>query len=456
MSKALPTFHLSTFINFDKMTKRLTQEEFISRAIAAHGNKYDYSKVVYVNAHTKVCIICPEHGEFMQMPYSHINGGRCKYCANPKDTFEGFIQKARLVHGDKYDYSKVEYKGSNVKVCILCPKHGEFWQTPSSHLTGRGCRKCVKEKLGSCKLTTEGFIEKAKAIHGDRYLYKHTIYVGNRKYVTITCPKHGDFQQLAQSHLKGCGCRKCAIEKQKKDKEQFIIDAKRVHGDRYLYDKVNYKGCMGKVCITCKKHGDFFQSANAHIHGEGCPLCAREEYSKNKRTPIGDMICSFKDVHGDTYDYSLINEDTYKNYHTNVPIICREHGVFMQNPLNHAKGMGCPQCKKSLGENKIKKYLDKIKYLYIQQYKILNENLFCQQRKMFADFYLPSKNVIIEFNGAQHYKIVDYFGGKNTFERQQNRDFALRQYCKEHKIKLIEIPYTEYDNIESILEKELK
>ena len=75
---------------------------------------------------------------------------------------------------------------------------------------------------------------------------------------------------------------------------------------------------------------------------------------------------------------------------------------------------------------------------------------------MFADFYLPSKNVIIEFNGAQHYKIVDYFGGKSTFERQQNRDFALRQYCKEHKIKIIEIPYTEYDNIESILEKELK
>lgn len=436
--------------------RRLTQEEVIESFREVHGNKYDYSKSVYVNAHTKVCIICPDHGEFWQNPYSHMHGDKCKYCANPKDTKEEFVEKARLVHGDKYDYSKVEYNGSNVKVCITCPTHGDFWQTPSCHLSGRGCRKCSNERHSVPKRTTEQFIDEAKKVHGDKYIYDKSVYVGNRKHVTITCQKHGDFKQLAQSHLMGCGCRECAIEEQRKNKEQFIADAKKVHGDRYGYDKVDYTDCRDKVCITCNKHGDFWQIANAHLRGQGCPKCAHEEYSESKTTPLSDMLNMFIDVHGDTYDYSLINNETYKNFHTPVPIICKEHGLFNQKPSLHIKGMGCPQCKKSLGENKIKKYLDKKEIVYIQQYKILNENLFCRQKKMFVDFYLPQQNVFIEFNGAQHYVSVDYFGGDKTFERQKERDMALRQYCKEHKIKLVEIPYTEYNNIDNILNKEIK
>lgn len=435
---------------------RFTTEDFIKKSKEVHGDFYDYSKVEYVNAQTKVCIICPEHGEFWQNPYNHMHGDRCKYCANPKDTKEEFVRKANIVHGNYYDYSKVEYMGSNVKVCITCPKHGDFWQTPSCHLSGRGCRKCSNERHSAPKRTTEQFIEEAKKIHGDKYIYDKTVYVGNRKYVTITCPIHGDFKQLAQSHLSGCGCNECAKEEKRKSKEQFVEDAKRVHGDRYGYDKVDYTDCREKVCITCEKHGDFWQSANAHLQGQGCPECAHEEYSESKKTPLADMIAMFNDVHGNTYDYSLINKETYKNFHTPVPIICKEHGVFNQKPTLHAKGMGCPQCKKSLGENRVKRFLDNSHFLYIQQYKILNENLFCQQKKMFVDFYLPQQNVIIEFNGAQHYVSVDYFGGDKTFERQQNRDLALRQYCEEHKIKLIEIPYTEINNIETILKKELK
>ena len=131
------------------MRKRMTAEEFIEKAKAVHGDKYDYSKVNYVDAITKVCIICPEHGEFWQTPNMHINDKNgCKLCGiknrsnKRKKTTEQFIEKARKIHGNKYDYSKVNYVNSQEKVGIMCPKHGEFWQNPRKHLSGCGCSKC--------------------------------------------------------------------------------------------------------------------------------------------------------------------------------------------------------------------------------------------------------------------------------------------------------------------------
>ena len=126
---------------------KYTTEEFIENAKKIHGNKYNYSKTVYLNNRTKVCIICPEHGEFWQTPYKHLKGQGCPKCSkNYKLNNETFIKKAREVHGGEYDYSKVEYKFNEKKVCIICPEHGEFWQTPHAHLNGQGCPKCNSEK----------------------------------------------------------------------------------------------------------------------------------------------------------------------------------------------------------------------------------------------------------------------------------------------------------------------
>ena len=132
---------------------QLTTESFIEKAKKVHGEKYDYSKVEYKNSETKVCIICPEHGEFWQTPHSHLNGTGCHRCAiekvneKQKLTTESFIEKAKKVHGNKYDYSKVKYASSQTKVCIICPEHGEFWQTPNVHLSGSGCPSCNEYKL---------------------------------------------------------------------------------------------------------------------------------------------------------------------------------------------------------------------------------------------------------------------------------------------------------------------
>lgn len=198
--------------------------KFIEKAKKVHGNKYDYSKVVYRGSQEKVCIICPEHGEFWQRPYAHIIGNGCKKChfekLNKKDTMLEFIEKAKKVHGDKYDYSKVEYNGTNVKVTIICPKHGEFEQTPNVHLAGHGCPLCGLEKSHEI-MSNETFIEKAKAIHGDKYDYSNIEYKGPFEYVSIICPKHGEFKQKASYHLSGNGCPKCVSNESKWEKEIY-------------------------------------------------------------------------------------------------------------------------------------------------------------------------------------------------------------------------------------------
>lgn len=189
-------------------TKKLTKDEFIAKSREIHGDKYDYSKVEYINNSTKVCIICPEHGEFWQRPSLHMNGSGCPHCyGNAKLSTNEFIDRAKEIHGDKYDYSKVEYNGVDTKVCIICPEHGEFWQTPYNHMNGQGCPKCY-----GFNKTTEDFIKKAIEVHGNKYDYSKTKYINAKEKVTITCPMHGDFEQRPNDHLNGHGCSICGTE----------------------------------------------------------------------------------------------------------------------------------------------------------------------------------------------------------------------------------------------------
>ena len=155
-----------------------TTEQFIQEAIQVHNHKYDYSKVEYVNSKTKVCIICPEHGEFYQTPLHHLNGSNCPKCTfHYTKTTQEFIDKAKEIHGNKYDYSKVEYINSRAKVCIICPEHGEFWQIPTNHLQGKGCKYCG----GTSKSNITDFINKAHRIHKNKYDYSKTIYTKANK-----------------------------------------------------------------------------------------------------------------------------------------------------------------------------------------------------------------------------------------------------------------------------------
>ena len=200
---------------------RKGKEQFVLEARKVHGDKYDYSKVEYINNETKVCIICPEHGEFWQTPYNHVGQKQgCPTCSGKlKMDKETFIEKARSIHGDKYDYSKVEYVDNKTKVCIICPEHGEFWQRPNNHLSGQGCSKCVRSVYD-----TDTFIEKSRKIHGNKYDYSKVEYVDSKTKICIVCPKHGEFWQVPGNHLAGHGCPKCTEWLLEKEISEFLIE----------------------------------------------------------------------------------------------------------------------------------------------------------------------------------------------------------------------------------------
>ena len=252
-------------------------KNFINKAIIKHGNRYDYSKVEYANNNTKVCIICPKHGEFWQMPKDHLDGCGCPLCCkrNRRYTQKEFIEKAKKIHGDKYDYSKVEYVNNNIKVCIICPEHGEFWQMPKLHLKGSGCPLCCKRNK---QYTQKEFIEKAISIHGNKYDYSKVEYIDGNTKVCIICPEHGEFWQTPHAHLNKRGCNKCV--RPSYDTESFIKCSKEIHGDKYDYSKVEYVNTKTKVCIICPEHGEFWMKPNVHLQGSGCALCLKKGEDK--------------------------------------------------------------------------------------------------------------------------------------------------------------------------------
>ena len=298
-----------------KNNTKLTTEEFIKKARKVHGDKYDYSKVVYVNNHTKVCIICPEHGEFWQEPSSHLMGRGCPKCAGKERlTTEEFVRKASAIHGGKYDYSKIEYVNYQTKVCIICPIHGEFWQTPINHLKGKGCPDCY----GNRKSSKEKFIEEAREIHGDKYDYSKVEYKNTDIPVCIICPIHGEFWQTPYHHIKRKqGCPKCG-GKVRLTTEEFIKRAIEIHGNKYDYSKVEYVNNRTPVCIICPEHGEFWQSPSGHLSGKGCPKCAgkylttkdfivrarkvhgnKYDYSKVIYVDMDTPVCIICPIHGE-------------------------------------------------------------------------------------------------------------------------------------------------------------
>ena len=195
-------------------------------------------------------------------------------------TTEGFIQKAKEKHGNKYDYSLVEYKTAHIKVKIICPEHGIFIQKAYVHLNGCACKKCGREKVtNGQKLTLEEFIKKSIKIHDNKYDYSLVEYVKGRINVKIICPIHGVFEQKPCNHLIGYGCQICGQEKvandQRSTTEEFIEKSRKIHSDKYNYSLVEYVNNSTKVKIICNKHGVFEQTPNKHLLGRNCPECSK-------------------------------------------------------------------------------------------------------------------------------------------------------------------------------------
>lgn len=371
-----------------------------------------------------------------------------------KITNDIFKQKAVQVHGNKYCYDKVNYINAKTKVCITCPEHGEFWQTPDSHLRGRGCPKCSGKLIN----TTEEFINKAKEVHNNKYTYNKCNYITAKQKVIITCPIHGDFEQTPDAHIRlKQGCPKCKADKTskcyRKDIEVFINQASKIHNNKYDYSKFNYVNSSTKGTIICPIHGEFKQTPSNHLSGKGCPECGKLIISLKNRLTNNEVLDKCKKVHPE-YIYP---EDFY-NYSTHrIKFICPKHGMVEQNLWDHIYSWsGCPKCNRSHGERFISNYLDLRNIVYQEQYKVPISIEVQKTGYAICDFYLPTINTIIEYNGIQHYVPVEKFGGKLEFQHQQKRDWEIRNYCLRNNIRLIEIHYgIDFNTLELYLDEYL-
>jgi len=292
----------------------------------------------------------------------------------------------------------------------------------------------------SKKLTQEEVIKRFKEVHGNKYDYSKVIYKKSKEKVNIICSEHGEFLQTPNNHLSGYGCSKCAGNL-KLTLDEVISDFKKIHGNKYDYGKVNYKNNMSKVEIICPEHGSFFQTPSDHKSGQGCLKC----YNKRRKNQKQKMKLSsleytnnFDIIHNNKYDYSKIN---YTHSHSEIEIVCPEHGSFFQKPYIHKSGHGCPKCSESKGERKVREFLEENNIKYSQEVKLFDNYRF--------DFYLEDLNTVIEYDGKQHFEPVDYFGGLEGFLKTQERDKIKTEYCLENNIRIIRIAY--FEEVEEVL-----
>ena len=275
------------------MAKKKNTEQFVEEAKERCKNEYlDFSEVEYKNTMTKVTIICHkkdsegnEHGEFKIKPNDFLHGHYCPKCGREeqirksRSNKEEFIEKCKFVHKEDVDYSKVEYVNNRTKVCLICPRHGEFWTLPANYLQGSGCPKCgrILANKKHNDNARETYLEKAKIVHNSYYIYNETFYVNSRSLIDVICPKHGKFTIRANAHLNGNGCRLCAIEKNANSKRstltEFITKGNEVHNGKYDYTLSVYVNSYVPLKIICPIHGVFEQMPYKHLDGQGCPHC---------------------------------------------------------------------------------------------------------------------------------------------------------------------------------------
>ncbi len=330
-----------------------------------------------------------------------------------------FLQKAIEKHGNKFDYSKVEYITCKHKVILICSKHGEFKTTPDSHIQGSDCRKCFFEKLGQGQIIPkEEFIKRAIKIHGNRYNYSKIEYIDLQHKVNIICTidNHGEFLQKPANHLLPRGCPKCKPSVLRKrfamTKEEFIKRALEHHNNKYNYSKVEYHNCDTLVTIICPIHGEFQQIPYAHLNSVyGCEKCSIPKRGLTARKGSNYFLDKFREKHGDRYQYFFNGDKSLGN--EPIKIVCPEHGEFFQNTHNHLNSSsGCPKC--SFNNTSIEKFVQDLLKKYNIDY-IEKDRTFIKPLEL--DIYIPKLNLGIECNGNYwHSELVSH--GRNDHLRK--------------------------------------
>jgi len=414
--------------------RKLTKDEFIEMCINKHGNKYDYSLVEYINISNKVKIICPEHGEFMQNAKNHRDGQGCPKCYSlDKDmNKEYFIKKYGK---DIYDYSLIK-EPILIKsyIRIINKENGLIYDQLVDH---------HKRNRKPTKIESKSLVKKLREVHNNVFDYeieKETYYATDKIKLINKLTKDETYYRVDR-HLSGMKPNKVTLN-------YFLIKSKESHGDLYDYSMIKeIKRNNDRVSIICSDHGVFKQRVSNHMNlNDGCPKCAGVGKWNTEL-----LVSEFKKVHSDRFDYSNVKFDGVGN---KVEIICKEHGPFKQNIHKHLIGQGCSFCESiSKGEEYVKMWLDEMSIDYDRQKRFKG----CRYKNpLFFDFYLPELNICIEFDGIQHFKPVEWFGGVDGLNETKKRDKVKNQWCLNEGIELIRIKFNQVNRIKYILKEKLQ
>lgn len=349
---------------------------------------------------------------------------------------ESFIQKAKLLHGDKYDYSCVEYLNMKQKIKIICPIHGEFLQAPEKHLYEKcGCPDCA----GNQKMTVDIFVQKARLVHGNKYDYSLVDYKNNRTRVKIQCGTHGVFEQTPGNHLAGKGCPYCANNVLHTN-ENFIEKAVNVHGDKYDYSLVSYKGNKVPVSIICREHGTFFQLPYVHLSGSGCPVCGRLEQQLHRDN---DAI------------YEKIRNTMLLKYGVDNPMydvnIRKKQKLAVGSAESKRKSINTKKKNNSFNVSLLEYKLGQILVSLFGKEDVLHHYT-SEQYPFQCDYYIKSRDLYIELNahwshGGHWYndstdaKLVELWRTKTKFYVNSAETFSVRDVCKRNYARVNKLNY---------------
>lgn len=358
-----------------------------------------------------------------------------------------FVELAKQKYGDAFDYAYLPESIARAAEVIVCRKHGKIEMIPRDHLRSRyGCPHCASEKVRKSPLAySKETIKKANAKYDHKFDYSGVdLNTEKGGKVQIACPDHGPFQMSLHRHLHGeHGCPECAkVEVTRQttkytDVEAVAARAREVHGDVYEY--TDYDPETRTIVYICPRHGETKQLLRSHMTGRGCNGCG---YANRTITPE-EFLARAKVVHPEGYTYDL-TELTTVNHKITIRHECGHE--YQGRVSNHLSGQGCVRCKVSLGEEKIAQFLTEHGLDHTPQYRV-GDYLYRY------DFFVPDLNLLIEYDGEQHFRPVKYFGGVETYERLVQRDREKNLLAKMFGHHLIRIPYTQFDNLEVYLSR---
>lgn len=328
-----------------------------------------------------------------------------------------------------------QYIDAKTKIEHHCLIHDVYWDmAPTNALRGSGCSECWRErKYGSLRKTHEQYVNELYNINPNIIVKEQ--YIDSHTNILHECLIHNiEWRMSPTNALNGEGCKKCASNKIKnrlsKTHKQYLDELKKVNSDIVCVEE--YKNNHAPILHKCKIDGyEWYARPSNVLKGRGCPQC-----SQRVRRTNDDYMQEVFEINP---DIEVVG--AYINVRTPILHKCKIDGCeWMSAPHNVLAGKGCPQCSESSGERQVRQWLDKNNIAYEFQKTFKN----CKDKRLLPfDFYLPKLNMCIEFDGEQHYRPIEYFGGEGKFELQQKHDNIKREYCKNNNIKLLEIPYFE-------------